>query len=191
MAEYSSQTVAQLKELLKGRGLSTDGKKADLVKRLQDADNETEKAQPVEATVEVTETETVATEIPTEEAPTEQAQSTELTDATAEVASENKEASKPEPKTLTPEERKLLAVDLLQKKIARAKKFGDDAGAEEAQKNLARIEKFGVEPGTKLATEIGLIDRNLGSELNSKNFRRGKKRHGKGKGGRGDKIGKK
>lgn len=191
MAEYSSQTVAQLKEILKERGLSTDGKKADLVKRLQDADNNTEAAQPAEAAVETTETETVATETLPENPPAEQAPATESTVVAAEAETVKVEAPKPEPKTLSPEERKQLAVELLQKKISRAKKFGDEAAAEEAQKNLARIEKFGVEPGTKLAAEIGLIDKNLGSELSSKHFRRGKKRHGKGKGGRVDKNGKK
>lgn len=35
MVDYSAQNVSQLKELLKARGLSIDGKKADLVSRLQ------------------------------------------------------------------------------------------------------------------------------------------------------------
>lgn len=38
--EYSSMTVAALKDALKQRELPTTGKKADLVKRLQDADND-------------------------------------------------------------------------------------------------------------------------------------------------------
>ena len=34
--DYSSMTVAQLKEELKGKGLSVSGKKAVLIKRLQE-----------------------------------------------------------------------------------------------------------------------------------------------------------
>lgn len=34
--DYNESTVAELKELLEQRGLSTSGKKADLVKRLQE-----------------------------------------------------------------------------------------------------------------------------------------------------------
>ena len=38
MSDYSSQTVASLKEVLKSRGLAVDGKKADLVQRLTEHD---------------------------------------------------------------------------------------------------------------------------------------------------------
>lgn len=34
--DYNESTVAELKELLEQRGLSTSGKKADLIKRLQE-----------------------------------------------------------------------------------------------------------------------------------------------------------
>ena len=34
--DYNELTVAELKELLEQRGLSTSGKKADLIKRLQE-----------------------------------------------------------------------------------------------------------------------------------------------------------
>lgn len=37
-SEYEKKTVAQLQEILKGRGLTTNGKKAELIARLQDAD---------------------------------------------------------------------------------------------------------------------------------------------------------
>uniref|UniRef100_A0A093UMZ2 SAP domain-containing ribonucleoprotein n=1 Tax=Talaromyces marneffei PM1 TaxID=1077442 RepID=A0A093UMZ2_TALMA len=37
-SEYEKKTVAQLQEILKGRGLTTTGKKAELIARLQEAD---------------------------------------------------------------------------------------------------------------------------------------------------------
>jgi len=42
MAEYSKKTVADLTEILKGRGLPTSGKKADLIARLNEADKSAE-----------------------------------------------------------------------------------------------------------------------------------------------------
>ena len=39
MSEYSDMTVAQLKELLKEAGLPVSGKKADLISRLEEAEN--------------------------------------------------------------------------------------------------------------------------------------------------------
>ncbi|CAN3354545.1 protein Tho1p [Diutina catenulata] len=182
MAEYSSQTVAQLKELLKERGLATDGKKADLVKRLEDADG----AQPGEQPAAPAEAapEPVA-EAPAAEAPAEEANGAEqpaepvaATEEAAPAEAEKPVEEKPAPKVLSPEERKSLAVDLLKKKIARAQKFGNEEGAEAARKDLARVEKFGVDPGTALAEEIGLVDKQLGSEL-----RAGRDRKHKGKRG--------
>lgn len=42
MVDYPKKTVAELQEILKSRGLSSTGKKADLVARLQAADEEAE-----------------------------------------------------------------------------------------------------------------------------------------------------
>ena len=39
MSEYSDMTVAQLKELLKEAGLPVSGKKADLISRLEEAED--------------------------------------------------------------------------------------------------------------------------------------------------------
>lgn len=160
MTDYNSNTVPQLKELLKERGLSTDGKKADLVSRLSENDGakQPEESQP-EAVADNGETaaEPVAEE--TGETPVEGS------GAEADTKPEEPEEPKEEKKVLSPEERKQLAVDLLTKKIQRAEKFGDESSAEAARKDLARIEKFGVEPGTALAREIGLVDKSFNKGL--------------------------
>ena len=46
MSDYSTQTVAQLKEILKGKGLSIEGKKADLVQRLHEHDTQQQQEEP-------------------------------------------------------------------------------------------------------------------------------------------------
>lgn len=216
MSDYSSQTVAQLKELLKQRGLSTEGKKADLVTRLIDSDNsqvtaaaqeeaplQTEgsttdaanevsieapteaSAQPIDSKVAANES-TASSAAPGSE-PTltviqPQPKTTQVAEgeAGADLKENNKESEPP--KQLTAEERKQLAVELLQKKIARAEKYGDEKLAEESRKSLNRVEKFGVELGTSLAREIGLVDDKLGSGNGFKKHhgRRGKFNRGRG-----------
>lgn len=194
MSEFSSLTVAQLKEALKAKGLATDGKKAELVSRLSEALTDETTDAPL-APVQDTSDETNA------EPAKENGDATEKSnDAEPETAESAPEAAgeaepetekKPEKKVLTPEERKQLAVDLLTKKIKRAEKFGDEAAATAAKKDLARVEKFGVDPSTALAKEIGALDRDVNTELSNKKFRRGNgknRRRNKGKnGGRAEK----
>lgn len=189
MADYASQTVAQLKEILKERGLSTEGKKADLVSRLTESDS----ANPGEATTTTSTTNVAETATqPISEtgngAATEATETNEQADTTGgttttETVTSNDTTSeakkeKEAPKVLTPEERKSLAVELLNKKIARAEKFGDEAAAEQARKDLNRVSKFGVELGTSLAKEIGLVDNKLGEKKHHGRFK-GKKFGGK------------
>lgn len=171
MSQYASFTVAQLKDALKEKNLSTEGKKADLLARLTEAETTTE---PVDETpqenVQTEEPQPLATETTTEtEKPAETTESENV---------EAIEEKKPEKKILTPEERKALAVDLLTKKIQRAEKFGDEAGATAAKKDLARVEKFGVDPSTALGKEIGSLDKEVNSELAT---RRQRRNHKKGK----------
>ncbi|CCE79897.1 Piso0_002989 [Millerozyma farinosa CBS 7064] len=175
MADYSSQTVAQLKEVLKSKGLSTEGKKADLVQRLIDNDNEPQ-AQP-----ETEQPEKVETNNNEEKPASSENGKTEENESTLKVImpEEKKEEQSEEkkPKDLSPEERKKLAVELLQKKIHRAEKFGDEAGAETARKDLARVEKFGVEAGTALAREIGLVNKSLPNPSKITKHKKGSKGH--------------
>lgn len=160
MPEYSSQTVPQLKELLKAKGLSVDGKKADLVARLTESDGQAEPAP-----------EPAAEEAPETEPPQPETAEPEVKPTEPETSEKSEE--KPEkPKPLTPEERKKLAVDLITKKIQRAEKFGDEQAAEAARKDLNRVEKFGVEPGTALAKEIGLVDKSFNNGLRERLFKK-------------------
>lgn len=191
MADYASQTVAQLKEVLKSRGLSIEGKKADLVQRLTEQDNSEQQDEllPIESaeTTEVEqkqEKEEVADAVPAVGAEDEVKKPEENTTDSASGAVEEAKEEKPKPKVLTAEERKQLAVDFLNKKIQRAEKFGDESGAQEAKKDLARVEKFGVELGTTLAREIGLVDKSLNNgfkkNFHKKNFKKNfKPRHNK------------
>lgn len=183
MSEYSSQTVASLKEILKSRGLAVDGKKADLVQRLTENDTQNggeSKAADNEATQpeELKEENTGYAKAPAESA-----------SEPATVQENEQKEEKPVKKVLTPEERKQLAIELLQKKIKRAEKFGDEEAAEASRKNLARIEKFGVEAGTAVAREIGIVDRSLDDRIkfnkkHSKNKKGFKSKNKKNKNGR-------
>lgn len=158
MSDYASFTVAQLKEKLKAKDLPTDGKKADLVQRLTEADSASETAAPEPE-------ETTETPAATEAEESKEETKDEKENKPAEEAQEEAEPEEPERKPLGPEERKQLAVDLLTKKIKRAEKFGDEALAQAARKDLARVEKFGVDAGTALAKEIGYMHKSINTGL--------------------------
>lgn len=187
MADYNSHTVPQLKEILKERGLSTDGKKADLVARLTESDStgtngstgvDTTNGDKPDAEPQPETTEPSGQSEPKGESePSQQPEKSANTDDGEAGSSETAAVEDNKPKVLSPEERKQLAVDLLNKKIQRAEKFGDEASAEAARKDLARVEKFGVEPGTALAREIGLVDKSFNNGLREKLFKKNFKRN--------------
>lgn len=203
MTDYSKETVVQLKALLKAKGLSVDGKKAELLQRLVDSEASTAPVtgdaseQQPEAVPETSagDDEPVESQPKAEEAPSATEATPAVTNGDADVAAAGTEAETPvesvepeAPKVLSPEERKQLAVELLTKKIHRAEKFGDEASVEAARKDLARVEKFGVELGTALAREIGLVDTTLGDKkFHRRRFNNGKKKNNNkvGKAGRG------
>lgn len=175
MATYSSQTVAQLKDVLKSRGLSTAGVKSELIARLEEADKTTTSeeskteenaAEPVGAVSAAPSEEKKETENKSEETE-EKSEEKAVVDAPAATASateaapvEEKKEEEKKVKELTPEERKAAALELLNKKLARAKKF-DSGNVDDLQKQIDRVEKFGVEAGTSLAKEIGIQDHSL------------------------------
>lgn len=179
---YSAQTVSQLKELLKTRDLSTSGLKGELVARLEEADKTvtagTTAEQPAPQQEELLEetkeeqVETTAVE-PTVAIKTTETTETIETNETTEAKEETVE--EPKVKILSPEERKAGALELLNKKLARAKKFGTEDDAESVKRDIARVEKFGVETGTSLAKELGLISKEGLSE--EKRGRRGSHSH--------------
>ncbi|CAX44101.1 protein THO1 homologue, putative [Candida dubliniensis CD36] len=188
MSDYSSQTVAQLKEILKGKGLSIEGKKADLVQRLQEHEpqqqQQQQQQQQPEPEPEVTEQQQQQPETKLEE----NSQENESTLTVIQPKEQQEQEEEPKPKQLSPEERKQLAIELLTKKVQRAEKFGDEQAANDARKDLARVEKFGVEVGTALAREIGLVDNSLSNKKfnhHKRNNRRGFKGNKGRKGGFG------
>ena len=211
MTDYAKSTVVQLKEQLQARGLSLDGLKGDLVKRLQESDAASAsiptpaptRAAPISALVDPTPaepvapapvapvaapaepvapvaaepvapaaTEPVATEPvvaapPTTEPIVAAPSTTEPIDtapATTEpVVTIDTPAPVPEPKPeLTKEEIAKMALDLLSKKIHRAKKFGlEQADIDDLERSVARIEKFGLDLTSPLAVELGLVKKPL------------------------------
>lgn len=196
-SELSTKTVVELKLLLKENGLSTDGKKVELVQRLQEFQDQNT---PVAATTAAAAAAAAAPESEqqqeqqseeskpiTEEGETGQQQEEE--EGEKSNSNEGAEEStltviqpqpKEEPKQLSAEERKELAISLLEKKIKRAEKFGDEQAANDARKDLKRVEKFGVELGTALAREIGLVDKTLPNKnRHNRRFNRGFKKSNK------------
>ncbi|EER35110.1 predicted protein [Candida tropicalis MYA-3404] len=197
-SELSTKTVVELKSLLKENGLSTDGKKVELVQRLQEFQDQNT---PVAATTAAAAAAAAAPESEqqqeqqseeskpiTEEGETGQQQEEEE-EGEKSNSNEGAEEStltviqpqpKEEPKQLSAEERKELAISLLEKKIKRAEKFGDEQAANDARKDLKRVEKFGVELGTALAREIGLVDKTLPNKnRHNRRFNRGFKKSNK------------
>ena len=198
MTDYAKSTVVQLKEQLQARGLSLDGLKGDLVKRLQESDAASAsiptpaptRAAPISALVDPTPAEPVAPApvapvaapaepvapvaapaepvAPVATEPVVAAPSTtepiDTAPATTEpVVTIDTPAPVPEPKPeLTKEEIAKMALDLLSKKIHRAKKFGlEQADIDDLERSVARIEKFGLDLTSPLAVELGLVKKPL------------------------------
>ncbi|KGR11746.1 hypothetical protein MG5_02293 [Candida albicans P57072] len=186
MSDYSTQTVAQLKEILKGKGLSIEGKKADLVQRLHEHDTQQQQQPPQQQQQpepEVAEQQPEQPETKLEGKTQENESTLTVIQPKEQQQQQQQQQEEPKPKQLSPEERKQLAIELLTKKVQRAEKFGDEQAANDAKKDLARVEKFGVELGTALAREIGLVDNSL-SNKKFNHYKRNNKRGFKGNKGR-------
>ncbi|KAG7877993.1 hypothetical protein KL905_004467 [Ogataea polymorpha] len=167
MAAYASQTVPQLKELLKQRGLPTNGVKADLIARLEESDK-------IEAQLDAGEESGARKDEPAPEKepqpvdskPEEKKQepAAQKTAAGAEKppqgaaapdSKETPETAREEKKNLNPEELKQAAIELLNKKIARARKFGNEEDIAQLEASLKRIHKFGISLDSALARDLG------------------------------------
>ncbi|ODV83377.1 hypothetical protein CANARDRAFT_30003 [[Candida] arabinofermentans NRRL YB-2248] len=177
MSSYASQTVTQLKDILKSRGLPINGVKADLIVRLEESDQIDAELDDEEDTAITTTTTTAPVEAETakeeESAPatttTEEHKEESVAAPVAETdkaADESKTTESVEPeapatttqepkKTITLEELKAAAIDFLTKKIARAKKFGNESELPGLEGSLKRIEKFGISFESSLAKELG------------------------------------
>lgn len=177
MADYSSLTVVQLKDLLTKRNLSVGGLKNELVQRLikDDEESKGESEEPPQeqkqgqesepATMEEPASQDIAEkEVPSEPkeiaVPKEEDKDVQKpSDGNSTTVPETKQAAAPPP-ALSQEEIKAKALDFLNKKLHRANKFGQDqADIESLQRQINRVEKFGVDLNSKLAEEIGLVSR--------------------------------
>ncbi|ODV89495.1 hypothetical protein CANCADRAFT_4111 [Tortispora caseinolytica NRRL Y-17796] len=143
MTEYSSLKVTELKDLLKERGLSVNGNKQELVSRLEEADDAL-KDGPAEASEPQADTDAKVEETATKEAKPEE-------------SGEASEAKEPV-KELTKEEKEKMAIEELEKQIARSKRFGTDDW-KEAEKQIARIKKFGLVEYKPTREEVKLSKR--------------------------------
>ncbi|SJM85800.1 uncharacterized protein ZBIST_2474 [Zygosaccharomyces bailii] len=163
MSDYSSHTVVQLRELLKQRDLSPQGLKNELVQRLEQSDRAAESS-PAQESGEVPEQKQKeqAAEGETGAAGNAEAAEGEASASApvaepasapiAEPASAHTPAAQPEPDV------KQMAIDLLHKKLHRARKFGQEQEQIDAlQKQLVRIEKFGLDKSMPLAQELGVV----------------------------------
>lgn len=171
---YSTLTVVQLKEVLSSRNLSVAGLKNQLIERLESDDklkasnaagNEASDEAGTEASKEAV-TEPVVEETQTETEGVTEAATEEKKEEAAPVegnVEEKKVEEKKEPEkelfdTLSSEEIKQRAIELVDQKLHRAKKFAaeqEQIDTLERMKN--RIEKFGVERNMPIAVELGLV----------------------------------
>ncbi|KAG7692877.1 hypothetical protein KL930_004223 [Ogataea haglerorum] len=167
MAAYASQTVPQLRELLKQRGLPTNGVKADLIARLEESDKieaqldagddsgtgKDESAPEQEPQPAETKPEEPKQEAVVENAAADAERPPQT--ATATDSKETPDTAKEEKKNLNPEELKQAAIELLNKKIARARKFGNEEDIAPLEASLKRIHKFGISLDSALARDLG------------------------------------
>lgn len=172
MTKYSTLLKAKLQELLSARGLPIDGTKEVLIERLEESDKiaaeldeeeEEEEDEGSKAAEKPKEEEQGEVKEPAKEETPEETKE----QATGPLEPSQEQASGPpapsadakndaeEAKELTPEQLKSAAVGLLNKKIARAQKFGEDQQVAALQADLNRIEKFGLALDSALARELG------------------------------------
>ncbi|KAK4940963.1 hypothetical protein LTR10_019007 [Elasticomyces elasticus] len=186
MVDYAKKTVAELQEILKSRSLSHTGKKAELIARLNEADeeaaqNEATKAPPAEATsappAQVIESTAEPTAEPAAAAPdASAAEHVETTDPAAAADTEPAPAASDSYALHLP----TSEVDAeLAKRKARAERFGtanEDVGAAgtedadtEAARALERAKRFGTGQ-----TAMGKLDEALPSEFGRAGRKRGR-----------------
>ncbi|EED16985.1 SAP domain protein, putative [Talaromyces stipitatus ATCC 10500] len=210
-SEYEKKTVAQLQEILKSRGLTANGKKAELIARLQEADKSSSETKPTETKPDATAEDIIDwdDEAPATEAPLKESTeaSTEAGAATIAAGGQGQTLGEDPAKTSdlhvesAPQEQPAAeekpAVDYsiglqpteveeeLRKRKARAEKFGivAETGSEttEAEKILERAKRFGTGASNDSDVGINRLDQALPNE------RARKRGRGDDQGGRGGK----
>ena len=166
MTDYKKLTVLELRQILVERNLPSDGLKADLINRLINNDEETEKLTS-ENNVEKIETSVVtATNTETTNAISTEAALNVVKDITEkngniddDYNNKNKTTANGAKQVPGPEEMKKLALDHLNKKLHRANKFGAEQSViDEINRSINRVEKFGLDLQNPLAVELGLVE---------------------------------
>ncbi|KAF2110082.1 hypothetical protein BDV96DRAFT_220636 [Lophiotrema nucula] len=243
MVEYTKMKNADLEGLLKTRGLPTGGKKADMVERLTNDDEEKKaagapaaaaKAPALDAEDEIdwdddvdetpataakpatsTATESAATAatkaggegpvgnpqaVPNQKADIDPSKTDDLavkSPAEGEEVGEGAKAEQKREPTPVDYSKGLAATDLdqeIERRKARAKKFGLKIEDDEGLKKLERMKKFG-ETGPPKGLDEALPERSkkrgreAGEDDRGENKRRGGGRHGARRGGRGNRDG--
>lgn len=157
MTDYSKMKNSELEGLLKQRGLPHNGKKAEMVARLQEADKTGEAPQTSDPPATVSEPTIAAPEV-SDSAKPEPAAVETAPDAPATQAAPTGEAAAPqaEAKPAIDFSTGLAATsidDEIARRKKRAEKFGTTEAETEAIKNLERAKKFGTGPA---ASSVGV-----------------------------------
>lgn len=183
MSDYAKLKVAELRELLKGRGLPTAGTKPELTARLVEDDTKKEVVvldaheEPPAPVVAEEPTPVAAAPAPAPAAvleSTEEEEVTQIADSALEAPAPAAVPEDDEVATKTAE-----VIDELKKRIERSKRFGGEPDAE-AVASLKRVEKFGLQ-GVYRANKIlnnGLSAGNNGGQNGRRNGNR-RASHGK------------
>lgn len=185
MADYSKLTVAQLRDMLRDKNLSTQGLKNELIERIEKDDSGVVQAAEATEASAAGLTDTLNTEnhfaaVEEEKTETAEADTADVDVSASEaIATETLVAvEEPKPvelvKILSQEEIKTMGLELLNKKLHRAKKFGQDQDEiDSLERLITRVEKFGVDLHTTLAKELGLV-KDTPKSIQNKSYRNGK-----------------
>lgn len=148
-SKLQSLKVAELKQLLTAAGLAVSGNKPDLIQRLLENPQATASLGGQEAAPALASTATPATPVPAAATPTP-APAPAPAPATAPPTSDHDTSSTPAPAADPSEEdRRQALIAELEKRKARAAKFGQPLG--EAERKLERAIKFGLDPKEEAA----------------------------------------
>lgn len=203
MTTYKTLTVAQLKDLLKKRDLPVQGLKNELVERLEENDTAGKEGEVGDQAEEEVKEEAQLQETPVvnsvqepsvaaeeeEKQGQEQNQGQKQEQERVQVQEETQHAKQEQQQEktseqLSPEEMKKMALELLNKKLHRAKKFGQDqTQIDSISKLIVRVEKFGLDLQTALARELGVVkdepvkNSNVNNKKSNKNNRYRVRKH--------------
>jgi SAP domain-containing ribonucleoprotein len=169
MADYSQLKVNELKEILKERGLPLSGTKKEIIARLETDDSskaETEGDKTVESSngaAAIGNSEKTVDQ-PNEVTEQESTESTGKAEACGTDVAEDVAARAPNngASEANNEDKTAEVIADLEKKIARAKRFGNEDT--ESERRLARIKKFGLSSVPSALTAAAKVSKPLSSK---------------------------